>query len=301
MKNLFLILAAFFIFSYEGCSKFAENSKETKSAEYGEGNYPKRIVCLSPASTEIIFAINAQENLVAVSDYSDFPEEAKKLPKVGGFDGKTLSIEKILSFNPDFVYLTKGMHDFLVPQLEKLKIPHYISDGSSIQSLKNEISEISKITGKSENGKKVIFQMEQDFEEAKNILKSSILNSKNTKAPKIYWEVWHTPFISAGKQSFINDFFDFLNFKNIFSDIEQPYPQISEESIISRNPDIILVPDTNGISCNSIRNRNGWQNINAIQQNKIFAVDGNIFSRPGPRLGQSAIALCKLISKSNEE
>ena len=87
-----------------------------------------RVVSLSPSGTEILFALGLNDKLVARTDFCNYPEEAKKIDSVGGFDGKSFSIENILSFNPDFVYLTNVMHNHLVNTLESLGIKVYLFD-----------------------------------------------------------------------------------------------------------------------------------------------------------------------------
>ena len=135
-----------------GCAKKSETAKN---------DYPQSIVALSPASAEILFALGAGNQVSAVSDFTDYPAEATALPKVGGFDGKTLSMEKILSFKPDFVYLTDGMHNFLIEELESAKINYYVSNASSIKAVVREIQQIGEITGHSAEAKKVIAEMNQ--------------------------------------------------------------------------------------------------------------------------------------------
>ena len=123
-----LALISFILLMFCSCQKKTETLKNTDFI-------PQSIISLSPASTEILFAVGAQNQIAAVSDLSDYPPETKSLPKVGGFDGKTLSLETILSFKPDFVYLTDGMHNFLIEQLEQNNIKYYISSSSSINDI----------------------------------------------------------------------------------------------------------------------------------------------------------------------
>ena len=256
------------------CSK-NEIPSQTKSHPI-----PQRIITLSPSATEIIYAINAQDKLVAHSDFCDYPEQVKSIPSVGGFDGKTLSIEKILSFNPDFVYLTKGMHDYLVPFLEKHNINYYISVANSISSVIQEIKDIGTITNHAIQAAEVCSQIE-------NKLNTIAQKTKNLPKPTVYWEVWNPPFMTAGNNSFINEIITLAGGINIFSDLEQPYPVISEEAILMRNPQIIIIPNSTVGGTSAVTNRKNWQNISAVKNNKIYSVDANIISRPGPRLAQA--------------
>ena len=90
--------------------------------------------------------------------------------------------------------------------------------------------------------------------------------------------------MSCGSTSFINDIIEKAGGKNIFASLQDAYPIVSEESIIAENPDIILIPQSSGISVDSIKSRNGWSRLTAVQKNQIFQVDDNLLSRPSPRV-----------------
>jgi len=283
-KNKILLFAAiFFSFAFTNCTKKDAQNPNVKAKQ----SIPQRIVSLSPASTEILFAVGAENQIVAVSDFSDYPPQAQNLPKVGGFDGKTLSLEKILSFNPDFVYLTNVMHNHLIPHFESLNIDYYLSDANSFEQVKNEILQIAKITGHTSTGENLV----KKFDSAINKI-----NSQNQllQKPTVYWEVWNSPFMSVGNSSFINDLIKTAGGINIFQEIAQAYPTVSEETIVAKNPQIIIIPQNSGITVDSVKNRKGWSQIDAVKNDKIFIVDDNLLTRSGARIGDSAEYLANL-------
>lgn len=283
-KNKILLFAAiFFSFAFTNCTKKTAQNPNVKAKQ----SIPQRIVSLSPASTEILFAVGAENQIVAVSDFSDYPPQAQNLPKVGGFDGKTLSLEKILSFNPDFVYLTNVMHNHLIPHFESLNIDYYLSDANSFEQVKNEILQIAKITGHTSTGENLVKEIESAINK---------INSQNQllQKPTVYWEVWNSPFMSAGNSSFINDLIKTAGGINIFQEIAQAYPTVSEETIVAKNPQIIIIPQNSGITVDSVKNRKGWSQIDAVKNDKIFIVDDNLLTRSGARIGESAEYLANL-------
>lgn len=283
-KNKLLLFAAiFFSFAFTNCTKKDAQNPNVKAKQ----SIPQRIVSLSPASTEILFAVGAENQIVAVSDFSDYPPQAQNLPKVGGFDGKTLSLEKILSFNPDFVYLTNVMHNHLIPHFESLNIDYYLSDANSFEQVKNEILQIAKITGHPSNGENLVKQIDSAITK---------INSQNQllQKPTVYWEVWNSPFMSAGNSSFINDLIKTAGGINIFQEIAQAYPTVSEETIVAKNPQIIIIPQNSGITVESVKNRKGWSQIDAVKNDKIFIVDDNLLTRSGARIGESAEYLANI-------
>lgn len=247
-----------------------------------------RIVSLSPSGTEIIFALGLNDKLVARTDFCTFPEEAKSIVSVGGFDGKSFNIENILSFNSDFVYLTNGMHNHLINILEGLGIKVYLSDVNSIEDIYKEITEISKLFGIEKIGKQYIEKMSFELN---NIKKDNIQKT-------IYCEIFNSPFLTCGKNSFINDIIEYAGAKNIFDFLESSYPQVSEEIIIMSNPQIIIAPDYSEYDLEKIYYRNAWQSIDAIKNKKVFSVNGDVFTRPGPRVVE-AVKLLKEILNEN--
>ncbi len=246
-----------------------------KKPKAAESTYPKSIVALSPSAAEILFAVGAGDQVSAVSEFTDYPAEAAAKPVVGGFDGKTLSIETIMSFKPDLVYLTEGMHNFLIATLESNGIAYYISKGDSIASVEKEILDVGKLTGHDKEAKKVVDGMEKKLAKV----------AKKSGAPvKVYYEVWNAPYMSVGTTSFINDVIVKAGGENIFADLTDAYPMVSEESIISRQPAVILIPSSSGQAASSVALRNGWADIPAVKNGKVFVVDDNVYTRPGPRI-----------------
>lgn len=280
MKKLFklstLLVLTALVFS--GCNK--------KAAEQTE--IAKSVVALSPAATEILFAIGAEDQIAAVSEYSDYPEAAKSKPVAGGFDGNSISLETILSFKPDLVYLTEGMHNFLIQGLEDNNIPYYISNATSVQAVYDEIKDIGKLTGHEKEAEIVITEMKR---------KTTSMQASDTEKVSVYYEVWYEPFMSMGNTSFINDIIATAGGKNIFDDLSDAYPMVSEETIIARQPEVILIPASNWLTADALKARAGWESIPAVKNNKVYVIDDNIYSRPGPRIATAISELSVILSK----
>lgn len=209
--------------------------KKTKKAS------PKsdiRIVSLGPSATEVIFAIGAQDLLVARTDLCDYPPEAKNIPSVGGFAGNTLSLESIISYEPTLVYLFAEMHEGFVKPLQDLGIQVYRSNATSIEAVKNEVLDIGKLTGHEKQAQKVVKEMDEKLNRTKKMYETKI--EADGKFPTVYWEVWHSPMMSCGKNSFMGDIIAKAGGKNIFADEEAAYPMVSEEAVLLANPDFIF-------------------------------------------------------------
>lgn len=277
MKKLVIILATVLMVS--SC---------TKKVDLKNNSVPQRVVALSPSAAEILFAVGAGEQVVAVSQFTDYPAEAVKLPQVGGFDGKTLSMESIIGFKPDLVYLSDGMHNFMIPQLEEYGIKYYLSKADSVEGVMKEILDVGELTGHGQKAQEVVDGMKKKIEGFDKI---------SQQKKMVYWEVWNSPFMSAGSASFINDVIKYSGATNIFEDIEDAYPIVSEEAIIKRSPDVILIPASCGVTADDVCGRAGWDDISAVINGRIYIVDDNVYTRPGPRVADVIQELSQIISE----
>lgn len=291
MKKL---LFSFFAFCFVFCaaSSFAFGKRE--AAKFADA-VPQRIVSLSPAATEILFAVGAEDQIVARTNLCNYPPEAQKLPAVGGFDGKLFSLENIISFKPDFVYLTEGMHDHLVEPLTAYGIKVYVSKAQSLDDVLGEIQTIAEITGHKENGAKCVASIKAEFRQAQEESKKLAAHK-----PSVYWEIWNAPYMSIGNDSFLNEIIEVAGLENIFGALKQKYPVVSEESIIAAGPEMILYASDAPLSKGDFLKRGSWKNIPAIKNGRIYQIDADLMTRPGPRVGKAALALSALAKEAFE-
>ncbi|HAO30436.1 MAG TPA: hypothetical protein DCQ43_03705 [Treponema sp.] len=271
MKTVKKIFVALTLFCAMG-SAWAMGSKDASTAKSAN-----RIVSLAPANSEILCAVGAYDQIVARTDFCDFPAELSKKPSVGGFDGKTVSVETILAYQPDFVYGTSGMHDFLKQPLEAAGITLYLSKADSVEAVIAEIRTIGKITGHAAQAESLASSMQKELSAIKKAV------AKEAK-PTVYYEVWGNPYMTVGNKSFINGIIQAAGGTNIFASVDGDYPMISEESVIAQNPQFIIIPNMNGETKKSISSRRGWADIQAVKDGNVYFIDSDVYSRPGPRV-----------------
>ena len=304
MKNLIkktgiVLLMLALAMSLSAKAKKTITKKIKKSAKTVEVTYPKSIVTLSPAAAEILYAIGAGDQIAAVSQFTDYPPEAAEKPIVGGFDGKTLSIETILSYEPDLVYLSEGMHNFLIEPLDSYGIKWYLSNATSITAIEKEIMDMGELTGHQDEAAQVVAQMAEKLSKA-YVPAAAPTEDDEVEALdstiKVYYEVWNAPFMSVGSTSFIHDVIVNAGGKNIFDDLTDAYPMVSDETIIARAPDVILIPMNNGVSVEDVKARAGWDSIPAVANDRVYIIDDNVYSRPAPRIADVVLDLSELLN-----
>jgi len=264
---------------------FARGKKEV------ENKALSRIVSLSPAGTETLFALGLGDLLVARTDFCNYPPEALSVNSLGGFDGKTFSLESVLAFNPDLVYLDVTMHGHLTDNLQNLGIQVFETNIASLDDIYKEIRELALLFDIKQRAEELITTIQRAYTPMPLADMQTISLDTENEYAKVYWEVWNAPYMSVGSSSFINDVIREAGAINIFSDIAAAYPVVSEESIIARNPSLILLPADSPENWESLSKRTGWQSIDAIQNKKVIKIDGDLISRPGPRIGEAIRAV----------
>lgn len=297
---VFLMLALSMSLSAKAKKTVTKKIKKNVETVEKTTEYPKSIVTLSPAAAEILYAIDAGDQISAVSEFTDYPAEAAHKPVVGGFDGKTLSIETILSFEPDLVYLTEGMHNFLIEPLDSYGIKWYLSNATSITAIEKEIMDMGELTGHQDSAALVVATMAEQLSRAYTPASEAAEDDEVEaldSSIKVYYEVWNAPFMSVGSTSFIHDVIINAGGKNIFDDLTDAYPMVSEETIIARAPDVILLPMGNGVTAADVKARAGWDSIPAVVNDRIYVIDDNLYSRPGPRIANVVYDLSVLLTR----
>ena len=277
---------AFFVIIFTAISIFT-GCREKKVDKNGIN----RIVSLGPSATEILFAIGADKQLVACTDFCDYPAEAKTKASVGGFAANNISLESIISYEPDLVYLFSGMHDSLIKPLQDMGINVYVSKAASVDDVKKEIIEIGTITGHSAEAEDVVKEMNIMLAEARN---KSAEAKKNGSSPLIYWQVWDDPLMTAGKNSFINDIITLAGGINIFGEENSDYPIISDEAVIAAKPQFIFISkasDNYSVTNNKIM----FYAMKKDSGVSVHYVNDDKFSRPGPRCAEAVQDLTKIL------
>jgi len=252
-----------------------------------------RYISLAPSTTEILFALGLNEDVVGVSSYCDYPPEAKTKENVGDFSRP--NIEKIIYLKPDYVFCTGLEQAPVISELKRLKINVYVSDPSNIDDLIKSINDIAKITSRDKEAKLLIADMQAKI----NSITAKINAIPLNKRPKVFIEIWHDPLTTAGKGSFIDELITVSGGRNIAFDTKRPYSIFSPEEVINRNPDcIILTYMEKEKPAKLMGERFGWGNVSAVKNDRVYAdIDPNIIVRPGPRIAEGIEEIHKRLYK----
>ncbi|HEY4716796.1 MAG TPA: cobalamin-binding protein [bacterium] len=246
---------------------------------------PGSIVSLAPSITEILFALGAGERIVGITDFCDYPDEAKKKEKIGGFTNP--NIEKILSLMPDLVIGTKDGNDpATVKRIKNLGIPVYIADARDFEGIKKSILNIARVVNRLEEGIEIVNDMDRRLK--------NITADKKRSGRKVLFLYGVNPLIASGKNTFADNLISLAGGVNIFSDAATPYPKLNIEEILKRDPDIVVISEMR-------KNPGGTKRLAGLLKKKVYRINGDIVNRPGPRIIEGLEKLNRIINGSPQE
>jgi len=256
----------------------ATATSSSATADTNADAVPSRIVSLSPSATEMLFAIGAGDQVVAVDDQSNYPAEAAA--KMTDLSGYTPNVEAIAGYDPDLVAISDD--DKLQSQLEGLGLTVWVgASATTFDDAYTQIEQLGAATGHVAEAAELVGQMQTELD----ALAKDVPTSEASLA--VFHELDDTGY-AAGSNTFIGQVYEMFGLSNIADAADDPsgFPQLSKEAIIDADPDLIFLADTKccGQSLETVKSRPGWADITAVKEGHVFAMDDDIASRWGPRV-----------------
>ncbi len=245
----------------------------------------ERIVALTAADCEILFALGAGDLVVGRGEYCDYPAEVLSLPSVES--GSDTNVEQIIALKPDVVIMsTMAQTKEQIAALENADFKVVVTEAPDIAAVYDAIRLLGAIVGKDKEATELIDGMRATFDA---IAAKVPADSGKT----VYFEVSPLQYglYTAGSGTFMDELAAMLGMKNVFGDL-QGWQQISEEQVIERNPDFIVTTtmsfEGSTPPVEEVLSRKGWDSITAIKNRNVYNADSNAITRPGPRLADAA-------------
>lgn len=264
-------------------------------------NYPpERIVSLAASSTEILCALDLQDNVVGVDEYSDYPIEVKErvdngnLTIVGSF--ADISVETVVGLQPDLILGTGGIQLEVVEKLEELgeTVIVLYAYGKGFAGVLADISLVGEATGQIDEAEALVADMQKKAQEITD-------KTQGAPIPRVYIEYFFNGgFWTYGAESYLDDLISIAGGTNVFTDVTSAYFTTSTEEVLKANPEIIIISKgdmaiASGLTPETMKTRPGWSAIHAVQNDHIYEIDEDIVSRPGPRMVNALETLATLL------
>ena len=235
---------------------------------------PERIISLSPSTTEILFGAGLGENIIGVTSYCDYPEEAKLKPKIGGMSNP--SLEAVVSLQPDIVILTTdGNPKGFDTRLQSLGIKTYVFRARTIPELPDGIRKMGAALNEEERFNALALDIEKALERIKL--------HKSGRGEKVLFVIWPEPLIVAGSGTEVDDAINILGAVNIAGNADIEYPKYSLEEILRQSPDIIFIGEGKGMEEVSSGLLKRLSSLKVVKSGKVYFVSDHLY-RLGPRV-----------------
>jgi iron complex transport system substrate-binding protein len=249
---------------------------------------PAKIVSLAPSITEMLFAMEAGDQLVGVTDFCDYPPEASKKPKVGYSNP---NLESLAALQPDLVV---APNDFLKPdaivKLEQLKIPVFILADKNVEGIFSHIQTLGRIVGRSSKADTVAMQLRQQVATIQQRIQGMV-------PVRMLYVLNSQPLITVGPGSFIDQLIGMAGGVNIAAKSAAPYPRLSMEAVLQEDPEVLVFPvgKAEGISESEQQAWRQWSTMTAVKRGRLHQISADWLNRPGPRIAQGLESLAAIL------
>lgn len=254
---------------------------------------PEKIISLAPGNTEILYALGLEDRLVGVTEYCNYPEAAKEKPQIGGFS--TIDIERVVEIEPDLILAANIHEDELMPQLERLGLTVLTLDPKTIDEVLKAVDLIGRFTGKTEEASQLTTEMKNRIKAVTD--KTATLSE--AQRPRVFYILWHDPLMTVGRETRIHELIIKAGGINIARDLGGGYPDMSLEAVISMNPQVIIADVGHGsgeeLNYQYVLTEKRFKDIDARRSNRIYKIDSDLVSRPGPRIVDGLEKLAQFI------
>jgi iron complex transport system substrate-binding protein len=249
---------------------------------------PQRIISLVPSLTETVCALGACGRLVATDRYSDWPAQAKALPKAGGFED--MEVERLISLKPDLILLSRSQR--ITDRLGELGVVSFALKTESYADIGHAVRVIGQILGLADRAAR----LNEDIEAAVRDIGEQARAQRRGDGPSVYIEVDRAPY-AAGPSSFIGELLARLGARNIVTMDLGAFPKLNPEYVVQHNPDVIFISPADAAD---LAQRPGWEQIRAVKEHRLcsFAPDvRDTIVRPGPRVAQGMRAMADCLAR----
>jgi iron complex transport system substrate-binding protein len=242
---------------------------------------PTRIVSISPACTEILFALGLGDEVVGVTEYCDYPQEALDKAKIGTFT--TPNVEAILALSPDLVLAAGGVQAEMLDRMEELGLTVYAVNPVTFDQTLATILNIGELTGASAQAEEIVTDMNVRAVDIARRLNE--MEAQGQERPRVFYEIFYENGVwTAGSDSVISDLIRLAGGENIGDADTSDYYEFSVERLISENPQVYLVGSGSMFDPGDITQRSGWERMDAAKNGRVYIIDENLVYRTGPRI-----------------
>lgn len=249
----------------------------------------QRVISLAPHATELIYAAGGGARLVGAVSYSDYPRAAQRVPRVG--DNRALDLERIAALKPDLIVVWRhGNAEQQLDRLRDLHVPLFFSEPRRLDDVATSLTRLGVLFDTSATAQPAADAFRRDIAQ----LRARYAN----RAPvSVFYEVWDQPLMTLNGEHMISDVIALCGGRNVFAALKPLVPTVSVEAVVAANPDAIVTTSPGASAPDrplpALESWRAWPMLAAVKHDNLFSIDGDLLTRPSPRIAQGAALLCK--------
>ncbi|GAA3718675.1 cobalamin-binding protein [Oceanisphaera sediminis] len=244
----------------------------------------RRIISLAPHITEMLFAIGAGDQVIAVDNASDYPPAATALPKVANY--RSLNMEQILALQPDLIVAWGNAQQQMVQPLEQLGITVFYSAPDTFAALGDELQQLGELTGHSPQAATVVADYQRQLDEIER-------EYRDAGPVTVFYQIARTPLMSANDSTWMGQAVKLCGGVNIMADSPAPYPPLNAEQVLAQDPQVILADEHE-----DLQHWRQWPALQAVAHGHLLTIDADRLHRFTPRTPGGIRQLCRQLDKA---
>jgi iron complex transport system substrate-binding protein len=250
----------------------------------------RRVISLAPHVTEMLFAAGGGSHVVGVVAYSDFPEEAKKLPQIGS--NREVDLERIMALKPDLIVVWRhGSSERQIEMVRKLGVPLFHSEPQKLDDIPDSVARLGQLMGTEDVAGPAAADLRHQL---------AGLRARYAKRPVVrtFYQVWDKPLYTLNGKHIVSDALRLCGGENIFAGLPVTAPVVSVEGVLQQNPEAIFATAEKNYGGVSMWKPYGT--LLAVRNDNLFTIDGNLVNRSGPRMIAGAAMLCEKLELARQ-
>ena len=274
----------------------AQNASAAISVRDDDGNVitlqkpAQRIIAMAPHVTELLYAAGGGDKIVGAVTYSDYPEAAKSLPRVG--DNRQVDLERVIAMKPDLIVVwMHGSSQRQVDILRQLNVPIFHSEPKKLDGIADSLVRLGQLMGTENVANAAAADMRAQF--------AALAQKYGKRSPvRLFYQVWDKPLYTLSNGSIVSDAMRLCGGVNIFGDLAVTAPVVSIEAVLQADPEAIF-----GTSEKNYGGVNLWRqygSMQAVKRDNLFTLNGELLNRAGPRMVPGTLALCEKLDVARQ-
>jgi iron complex transport system substrate-binding protein len=244
-----------------------------------------RVIAMSPHATELVYAAGGADRIIAAVDYSDYPEAAKRLPRVGS--NRQIDMERVAALKPDLIVVwMHGSSERQIEQIRALGIPMFHSEPKKLADIPDSLDRIGKLMGTEKVADAAAADLRKQL---------AALAARYAGRPKVrmFYQVWDKPLYTLNGGHIVSDAVRLCGGENIYAAMKVTAPVVSFESVLGEDPEAIVSTGERSKEDGGVSVWRPYGTMTAVRRDNLFKLDGNLLNRAGPRMVAGAAALCE--------